>query len=63
MLFETPSGPLETQITQGIVAGWTGRDRAAVDHHIAELADLGVAPPSEVPLFYRVSQSLFTQAL
>lgn len=44
------------------VAGWTGRDRAAVEHHIAELAALGVAPPSTVPLFYRVSAALLTQA-
>jgi len=41
-----------------VVAGWTGRDRAGVDHHIRELATLGVAPPSAVPLFYRVSASL-----
>ena len=38
-----------------IMAGWTGRDRAAVDHHIAELAALGVAGPSCVPTFYRLS--------
>ena len=47
-------------IQQVIVAGWTGRDRAAVDHHIEELAALGVAPPSRVPLFYRVSRDLLT---
>ena len=28
-----------------IIAGWTGRDRAAVDHHIAEFAALGVPRP------------------
>lgn len=44
-----------------IVAGWTGRDRAGIDHHIAELAEIGVSPPSEVPLFYRVSRGLLTQ--
>jgi hypothetical protein len=33
-----------------------------VQHHIDELAALGVAPPSTVPLFYRVSASLLTQA-
>ncbi len=62
MIFGTSEGPIEVEITQGIVAGWTGRDRAAVDHHIAELAELGVSPPSQVPLFYPVSRSLFTQA-
>ena len=61
MRFETSEGPLDVEIKQAVVAGWTGRDHAAVDHHIAELADLGVAPPSQVPLFYRVSSSLFVQ--
>ena len=41
-----------------VVAGWTGRDAAAVDHHVRELAALGVAPPSTIPLFYRASASL-----
>ncbi|KGJ17717.1 DUF2848 domain-containing protein [Paracoccus sanguinis] len=45
-----------------VVAGWTGRDAAAVQHHIDELAALGVAPPSTVPLFYRCAPSLLTQA-
>jgi hypothetical protein len=48
-------------VRRAIVAGWTGRDRGAVDHHIAELAALGVAPPSEVPLFYRVGAALATR--
>jgi hypothetical protein len=45
-----------------VVAGWTGRDRAQVEHHIAELQALGVARPSSVPLFYRVAASRLTQA-
>jgi hypothetical protein len=45
-----------------VVAGWTARDRAAVDHHIEELAALGVPAPSQVPLFYRLSAQLLTQA-
>jgi len=48
-------------VNQLIVAGWTGRDRSAVDHHIQELAAIGIAPPSQVPLYYRVSQNLLTQ--
>lgn len=56
-------GPDETQcqIDQLIVAGWTGRDADAVQHHIDELAVLGVAPPSTTPLFYEVSAALLTQ--
>jgi len=44
-----------------VLAGWTGRDTGALEHHIAELAALGVKPPSSVPLFYRVSVDLLTQ--
>lgn len=45
-----------------VVAGWTGRDRAAIEHHIEELAILGVPRPSSVPLYYRVAANLLTQA-
>lgn len=44
-----------------IVAGWAGRDEAALNHHIEELAALGVPRPSSVPVFYRGSASLLTQ--
>jgi len=36
-----------------IVAGWTGRDEATLNHHIEELAAIGVPRPSSVPVFYR----------
>jgi len=36
-----------------IVAGWTGRDEAALRHHIEEFAEIGVPRPSSVPVFYR----------
>lgn len=62
MFFETETGPLEVEIARLTVAGWTGRDRTAVDHHIDELKALGVAPPSTVPLFYQVSPTLLTHA-
>ncbi|MEM9344064.1 MAG: DUF2848 domain-containing protein [Pseudomonadota bacterium] len=61
MRFDTPQGPVEAAPTHVTIAGWTGRDRAAVDHHIGELAAIGVAPPSTVPLYYRVSKDLLTQ--
>lgn len=43
-----------------IVAGWTGRDAAAVEEHIAELEALGVTRPSSTPIFYRVSATRLT---
>ncbi|MDX1607214.1 MAG: DUF2848 domain-containing protein [Candidatus Competibacterales bacterium] len=59
--FTGPSGEVVAiALTTGLVAGWTGRDRDAVERHIEELAALGVPPPSRVPLYYRVAASLFT---
>jgi hypothetical protein len=62
MRFETEEGPLEVHPSALIVAGWTARDADAVAHHIAELAEIGVPPPSETPLFYRAAASLLTRA-
>ena len=45
-----------------VIAGWTGRDVAALNHHIEELKAIGVQPPSKVPLYYRVAAQLLTQA-
>jgi hypothetical protein len=47
---------------QLVIAGWTGRDRAALEHHVAELAALGVARPSSMPVYYRASVTCLTQA-
>lgn len=62
MIFTHDTTAIDAPIHHLFVAGWTGRDPAAVQHHIDELAELGVAPPSTTPLFYRVSRSLLTQA-
>ena len=45
-----------------VIAGWTGRDVDALNHHIEELKAIGVQPPSKVPLYYRVAANLLTQA-
>lgn len=45
-----------------VIAGWTGRDVHAIEHHIAELERLGVPRPSTYPLYYRASRALLTQA-
>lgn len=44
-----------------VIAGWAGRDEAAIRHHIHELQAIGVPPPSSVPVFYRGAASLVTQ--
>ncbi|XAH25134.1 DUF2848 family protein [Xylophilus sp. GW821-FHT01B05] len=48
--------------TRFVIAGWTGRDAAAINHHISELEALGVPRPSAVPLYYRAGAALLTQA-
>ncbi|MEM9877707.1 MAG: DUF2848 domain-containing protein [Pseudomonadota bacterium] len=45
-----------------VIAGWTGRDAAAVAHHIDELAALGVPKPKTTPVFYSAATSRITQA-
>lgn len=44
-----------------VVAGWTGRDAAAIEHHIEELFAIGVPRPSSVPLFYRIAATQIMQ--
>jgi hypothetical protein len=51
-----------TGVEQLIIAGWTGRDEAALRKHIRELEELGVKPPKTTPIFYRVAADLLTQA-
>jgi hypothetical protein len=52
----------ETVIDNAIIAGWTGRDAAAVEKHIVELEALGVQRPTTTPIFYRVSAARLTTA-
>lgn len=52
---------ISASIDRLIVAGWTGRDASAIEHHIEELAALGVPRPSSTPLFYRLASGLLTQ--
>jgi len=50
------------EVNQLVIAGWTGRNVAALEAHIKELEALGVARPKSVPVFYRVASSLLTHA-
>lgn len=47
------------QPSELVIAGWTGRDEAALKKHIRELEEIGVKPPKTTPIFYRVSANLF----
>jgi hypothetical protein len=45
-----------------VIAGWTGRNVAALEAHIKELEAIGVKRPKTVPIFYRVASSLLSMA-
>lgn len=61
MKFTLSGKEIAFDITHCTVAGWTGRDAAAIQHHIDELAAIGVKPPSSVPLYYRTASGMVTQ--
>src|SRR5437762_6743583 len=50
----------DVRVEHVVLAGWTGRDHAAVQRHIDELKELGVKPPATTPIFYRVSAARVT---
>jgi hypothetical protein len=45
-------GELDIEPDAVIIAGYTGRDRAKVQHHIDELAAIGVPPPASFPAYW-----------
>ncbi|MFZ3309174.1 MAG: DUF2848 family protein, partial [Xanthobacteraceae bacterium] len=56
------SGPARrsVQVDRLVIAGWTGRDKVALEKHIAELEAIGVKRPATVPIFYRASAARLT---
>ena len=60
MHFQVANAPRSIEITDLVIAGWTGRDKASVEKHIAELEAIGVKRPRAVPVFYSVAASLLT---
>jgi hypothetical protein len=51
-----------TAVRSLVIAGWTGRNLAALEAHIRELEAIGVKRPKSVPVFYRNAASLLTTA-
>jgi hypothetical protein len=62
LLLEGKAGPTRRNVAVDrlVIAGWTGRDKAALEKHIAELEAIGVKRPSSVPIFYRASTARLT---
>lgn len=57
---KTGTGDLALPIDRLIVAGWVGKDGAALQSHIKELQELGVTPPSRTPTYMNLSPDLLT---
>lgn len=47
-------------VTELVVAGWTARNVAAMEEHIAELEALGIPRPKQTPTYYRNGANLLT---
>lgn len=60
----TKSGVAARELTvqSAIIAGWTGRDIAAMEKHIKELEEIGVARPATTPIYYRIGAARITTA-
>lgn len=50
----------EIPIDNLVIAGWTGRNKEAMEAHIKELEEIGVARPKTTPIFYRGAADLLT---
>jgi hypothetical protein len=60
----TKAGAAVRQLTfqRAIIAGWTARDIAAMEKHMKELEEIGVARPAATPIYYRVGAARITTA-
>ncbi len=52
----------DVDVANLVIAGWTGRDKAATEAHIKELEAIGVPRPKRTPCFYRASAHRLTTA-
>jgi hypothetical protein len=57
-----PDGsPREVDVRYVLNAGFTGRDTMQVQHHVDELAELGVPAPARIPTLYPLPRHLVAQ--
>ncbi len=61
LITENEIKTIQVGITKVVIAGWTGRNKEAMEEHMAELEAIGIARPKTAPIFYRVSEDLLTQ--
>ena len=52
---------VEVAVNELVIAGWTSRDKEAMETHMLELEAIGIPRPKSAPIFYRVSADQLTQ--
>ena len=58
LITENEIKTFQAGVTKVVIAGWTGRNKEAMEEHMAELAAIGIARPKTAPIFKRVSPDL-----
>ena len=61
LITQNSEQPIQVNIKEVVIAGWTGRNKEAMEEHMAELEAIGIQRPKTAPIFYRVSADLLTQ--
>lgn len=61
LLSLSESKSVRVRIGQLIIAGWTGRNKSAMEEHMQELEKIGISRPTSAPIFYHLSPGLVTQ--
>lgn len=52
--------PIRFNVLRMFNAGWAGRDKSALEHHIQELAEHGIPRPQHVPTLFALGNHLLT---
>lgn len=55
-----PVSEIQFPVKRIFNAGWAGRDRTAIQHHIDELAEMGVPAPQFIPTLFALGNHLLT---
>jgi hypothetical protein len=57
---DSPVSEIQFPVRRVFNAGWAGSDRAAIQHHIDELAQMGVPAPRFIPTLFALGNHLLT---
>ncbi len=57
---KSPISEIQFSVKRIFNAGWAGSDRAAIQHHIGELVQMGVPAPQFIPTLFALGNHLLT---